>query len=215
MLHGPTLERKLEEWSLDIELTLSREQIAKMVRLDDLVVDWGSAVRLTGFSEEKERLERYFGEALHAFPAFPVRATAVDIGSGGGTPALPLAIARPAIQWILLEPNKKKAVFLEEAKTRLGLSNVEVRRERYEAFEHYRPIDLVTTRGLSVDDKFLACVWRWLESGGCLYLWTGRSLAEEIARRCSPGWRAKKRQPIAPRDETWLLMLERLDASSK
>jgi 16S rRNA (guanine527-N7)-methyltransferase len=215
VLHGSALERKLEEWSLDIELALSREQIEKMVRLDDLVVDWGPAVRLTGFSEEKERLERYFGEALHVVPAFPVRATAVDIGSGGGTPALPLAIARPAIQWILLEPNKKKAVFLEEAKTRLGLSNVEVRRERYEAFERDRPIDLVTTRGLSVDDELLACVWRWLESDGCLYLWTGRSPAEEIGERCGGGWAVKSSVSLPPRCESCLLILKRLEAPSK
>jgi 16S rRNA (guanine527-N7)-methyltransferase len=191
--------------------TLSRKQIGAMIRLDELVVEWGSAIRLTGFSTEKERVERYFEEALFACSALPDRGAAVDMGSGGGTPALPLAIVRPEVQWVMLEPNKKKAIFLEEAVRSLRLSNVEVIRERYGGFTPGQSMDLVTTRGLSVNKKLLACAWGWLNPGGYFFSWTGKRLTEEIIGRCGSGWSVESKEPIPPRKEAWLLVLRRVD----
>lgn len=195
--------------SEEIGLPLNPKQIATMVRLDHWVVRWSSAVRLIGFSTEEERFDRYFGEAVHASLWLPETGEAADVGSGGGTPALPLAICRPGVKWKLLEPNRKKAIFLEEVSMSLGLGNVEVRRERYESFKPTGSVRLVTTRGLSLDRDFLSRVEGWLDVGGNLCIFTAKGFAEEIAQHCGGGWHVSSKEPLAPRYESWLLILER------
>ena len=60
------------------------------------------------------------------------QALLVDIGSGGGIPAIPLIIERPAIKAVLIEPNGRKAEFLREAVSRLALESVTVVEDRFE-----------------------------------------------------------------------------------
>ena len=114
-----------------LNLSLSPEEVELMDQLDRLLIKWNRSINLIGFKSEAERFEKYFVEALHAAQILPVTGQAIDIGSGGGTPALPLAIFRRGIEWTLIEPNKKKGIFLEEAIALLGLRNIEVRREKY------------------------------------------------------------------------------------
>ena len=76
----------------------------------------------------------------------------VDVGSGGGLPAMPLAIALPQLQFTLLEATGKKARFLEQTAQTLGLTNVQVVSERAETFGQgagRESFDAATSRALS------------------------------------------------------------------
>jgi len=76
----------------------------------------------------------------------PPEAPAVDVGSGAGFPAIPLALAEPERPWTLLEPRRKRASFLKEVCLQLQLDNVSVRRERLE--EEGPPVPLFTSRAV-------------------------------------------------------------------
>jgi 16S rRNA (guanine527-N7)-methyltransferase len=150
---------------------LSEEVIARLETLDELVSRWGQAVRLVGFKTPRERDRRYFAEALAVLRWLPNAGHALDIGSGGGSPALPLAIARPAVKWTLVEANERKALFLEEAVRALSLRHVTVLHARYEAVEPPLRFDVVTVRGVAVGRATLEKVARELGPGGGRLLW--------------------------------------------
>lgn len=139
-------------------------------KLEVLLTKWERAVGLTGFHTTEERDRRYFAEALAALPRLPESGRVLDIGSGGGSPALPLAVARPALQWTLVESNARKCVFLDEAAHELGLENVNVLAKRYESLSPPIPYDVVTLRGVSVSHAMLVKIAEDLRSGGHL-LW--------------------------------------------
>ena len=92
-------------------------------------------------------------DSLAVLPFLGGSATVVDVGSGGGMPGIPVAIALPAVRVTLLESDRGKAAFLVSAVARLGLANVEVVAERAEAAgqdPRYREaFDAATCRALA------------------------------------------------------------------
>ena len=82
--------------------------------------------------------------------------TCLDVGSGGGFPAIPLAILHPKIRFTLIESTAKKAFFLERTAQKLELANVSVINERFEGFPTL-PCDLFTLK--AVADISTAFVW--------------------------------------------------------
>ncbi len=119
--------------------------------LDALVTKFDRAAGLTSFGSREERTLRYFAEPLAVLNWVPEDGLAIDIGSGGGSPALPLAIARPMLEWVLVESNGRKSFFLEEAVRALGLDKVRVHRGRFEAMEPRKRADLVTCRAVNLE----------------------------------------------------------------
>ncbi len=111
---------------------LDSETHAKLEALDRILSRWSPKLDLIGFKTRPERILRYFAEPLAASRWLPVSGSALDIGSGGGSPGLPFAIVRPGLAWTFLEPRLRRRLFLEEAVRELGLENVRVDAERFE-----------------------------------------------------------------------------------
>src|SRR6185436_7039884 len=103
----------------------------------------------------------------------------VDLGSGGGSPALPLQILRPDLKTTLVEATAKKAAFLGEAVGILELKNVSVKAARFEdlAAETAEPYaDLVTTRAVRADTALFDAAGKLLVPSGQLWIFdSGRS----------------------------------------
>ncbi len=97
-----------------------------MQRYADLLLEWNRTVNLTG-ARTPEEVQRHIGDSqvLLALDWSSVRSV-IDIGSGGGLPAIPLALALPDALFFLLEANRRKVAFLEFAAGSLGLRNVRV-----------------------------------------------------------------------------------------
>ena len=77
---------------------------------------------LTGFRTPEILVERFFHDALALRAILPAAGPFLDIGSGAGTPALPLAAAVETGDWLLLEPRRRAAAFLETAAEAMGLT---------------------------------------------------------------------------------------------
>jgi 16S rRNA (guanine527-N7)-methyltransferase len=105
-------------------------------RYAEMLLDWNRSVNLTGARSKEEVLAQIAaGVVLLAIPWTGI-GRVIDIGSGGGLPAVPLALAMPQVQFTLLEANTRKCAFLGRVAATLNLKNVAVAQGRAEELSH-------------------------------------------------------------------------------
>jgi 16S rRNA (guanine527-N7)-methyltransferase len=105
----------------------------------------------------------------------------LDLGSGAGLPGLVLALQRPDVQVVLVEPLLRRATFLEEAVAHLGLRNTLVRRARAEELAGKLEVDVVTARAVAPVDRLAGWSLPLLHLGGRLLALKGEQAATELA----------------------------------
>lgn len=144
-------------------------------------------MNLTAIDDPAAAWERHAADALSLVPLlaeWPAGARVADVGSGGGLPGLPLAIARPDLHFVLIESTQKKARFLSDVAGALGLTNVEVRAERAEVLAA-GPLggsfDVVTARAVARLSALLPLTAPLAKDGGALLLVKGQRADEELA----------------------------------
>lgn len=103
-----------------------------------------------------------------------------DIGSGAGLPGLVLAIARPDVEWVLIEPMERRTTWLTEQATALGLDNVTVFRGRGEDWTEGPTLDAVTARAVSALRTLIPITAPLVRDGGELILLKGAAAPREI-----------------------------------
>src|SRR3984893_2089932 len=113
-----------------------------------LLLRWNQRMSLTAITDPIEVLRFHFGERLFAASAVPLRdGRLADLGAGAGFPGLPLRLARPGLDLLMVESNAKRATFLSEIVRKLDLDRVEVFRGRMENMAIEGPaFDFVTAR---------------------------------------------------------------------
>lgn len=128
-------ELELSKGTEELGLSLSAGQLASMLQYLALIQKWNRTYNLTAIREEEKVVAYHLMDSLVVLPHLQV-GDLIDIGSGAGLPGIPLAIALPERRVVVLDSNHKKGAFLRQAKTELGLANLEVVTERAES---YRP----------------------------------------------------------------------------
>ena len=103
-----------------------------------------------------------------------------DVGSGAGLPGLVLAIARPDVEWILIEPMERRVAWLSEQVAELGLDNVEVVRARAEDWRRGPVLDAATARAVSALRTLVPLTAPLVRDGGELILLKGANASLEI-----------------------------------
>ncbi|MFE4949197.1 16S rRNA (guanine(527)-N(7))-methyltransferase RsmG [Leifsonia sp. NPDC056665] len=103
-----------------------------------------------------------------------------DVGSGAGLPGLVLAIARPDVDFVLIEPMERRVAWLNEQVDELGLSNVAVVRDRAEDARLTEPLDQVTARAVSAFRKLIPLTAPLVRAGGELVLMKGAGAPAEV-----------------------------------
>ncbi len=147
-------------------------------------------VNLTRVTSPGEVARLHLLDSLAALPHLDALAPseAIDLGSGGGLPALPLAMARPEMRWTLVDSVGKKATILAEIAAVLDLHNVSVIADRVETLgrsvEHRERYPLVTARACAALPALAELGLPLLAVGGTLLAWKGPlSEADEEVRR--------------------------------
>jgi 16S rRNA (guanine527-N7)-methyltransferase len=103
-----------------------------------------------------------------------------DVGSGAGLPGLVLAIARPDVSFVLIEPMERRVKWLESQVSELGLDNVTVLRARAEEAADQVTLDQVTARAVSALSKLVPITVPLVRDGGELVFLKGASAQKEI-----------------------------------
>lgn len=150
----------------------------RLARYLALLGQWNRVHNLTGARDPEDLVERHLVESL-ALTAYLRGPNLADVGSGGGLPGIPLAIANPALEFVLIESRRKRASFLRQVKLELELANVEVRHARAETLE-LPPFATVLARAVASPAALLALVRPMLALGGRLVLLTSRARAGAI-----------------------------------
>ena len=147
----------------------------------DLLATDGVTRGLIGPRETERLWDRHLLNCAVVAELLPERGVLVDIGSGAGLPGVVLAMLRPSLDVILLEPLLRRSVFLEECVATLGLPNATVVRARAEdkAAAHIKA-DIATARAVAPLDRLVGWAARLLRPGGELLAIKGQSAEEEI-----------------------------------
>ncbi len=148
--------------------------------------EWNGRFNLTGIREPADMLRKHLLDSLSVLPHLQGRRIA-DVGTGAGFPGLPLAIARPAVHFTLIEATAKKARFIEHVVQHLGLPNVSVVNERAEAYRPAAPFDCVVCRAVGKLAEFTGFAGHLCAREGCLLAMKGRHPADEI-KALPRGW---------------------------
>jgi len=109
-----------------------------------------------------------------------------DVGSGAGLPGLVLAIARPDVNFVLIEPMERRVAWLNDQIKSLGLTNVTVVRSRAEDARLAHPLDQVTARAVSAFSKLIPLTAPLVRPGGELILMKGAGAQREVEAAAKP-----------------------------
>lgn len=148
-----------------------------------LIYKWNKVSGLISKNDEDTIFLRHFCDSIQPLLLFGFKknATVLDIGSGGGFPAIPVRIFRPDLTVILTESNKKKAAFLSEVKKELKLENVQVFNSRVEKYSPDIKFDYVMSRGVSSLMKFAQLARPHVAKDGRMYTFKTKHFEKELS----------------------------------
>ena len=148
---------------------------ARLIAYFDLLFRWNAKINLTAFTDQDAAIDRLILEPLAAALELPRDLDLLDLGSGGGSPAIPLALALDARRLVMVESKSRKAAFLREAARTLGLNAV-VESDRFEAVAaggaYEGRMTAVSIRAVRVDVATLKAARTFLQPGGRVALFS-------------------------------------------
>jgi 16S rRNA (guanine527-N7)-methyltransferase len=144
----------------------------KIQQYAQLLLEWNRSINLTG-ARTLEQVEALIADAgVLAGASWAGVSRVIDIGSGGGLPAVPLAIGMPQVHFTLLEANARKCAFLEHVAGTLALTNVEVAPGRAEELGHLPALreqfDRAISRAAARPEVLLELALPFVRTGGDL-----------------------------------------------
>lgn len=160
-------------------LAVTPTVVVRLLRYIELLERWNAAYNLTAVRDPQAMLVRHLLDSLSVAP-WVVGPRLLDVGSGAGLPGIPLALLYPELHVTLLDSNRKKTRFLQQAVLELPLPKVEVVWGRV---EHYRPPERFTTVTARAVSE-LAQLWAWMQPlsmpGGRVLLMKGAYPSAEL-----------------------------------
>ena len=182
------------------------DKAAKLELYENLLRRWGAKINLIG-PEATRNLKDHLGEAVEAATYLELRGNALDFGSGGGLPGIPLAILGGSeIQFHLVEAEQKKWVFLKAAVRECGLNCI-VHGDRLTRvvplLDASLRFDLITSRAVGHPEKWLPEILPRLNPGGKVALFQSNSGVPAV-----PGLIRSSTHRLARGDRNYLVVLE-------
>jgi len=173
------LERGLGE----LALVLPGDALGKLLAYLELLAKWNKTYNLTAIRDPLQAVSVHLLDSLAVLRELAGRDGALaDVGSGGGLPGIPLAIAEPARRVTLNDANEKKGAFLRQAVIELGLSNADVHVGRVEQWHPAQQFAVVITRGFASLVDFISACRHLVAPGGALAAMKGAYPVAELAQ---------------------------------
>ncbi|HEX9182018.1 MAG TPA: 16S rRNA (guanine(527)-N(7))-methyltransferase RsmG [Burkholderiales bacterium] len=164
-----------------LRLPLAESAQEKLLAYLELLAKWNKTYNLTAIRDPEKMVSHHLLDSLAVLPHLPAGALA-DVGSGGGLPGIPIAIAEPERAVTVNDANHKKAAFLQQAIIELRLANAQVHVSRVQAWRPAQRFACVIARGFAELADFIAACRHLLAPGGVLAAMKGVYPAEELAR---------------------------------
>ena len=160
-------------------IDLTDAQRAKIFAHMHHLIRWNNRINLTAVEDPSDIVIRHILDSLVIYPHI-VGHRLLDIGSGGGFPGLPLAIAHPALEIVLLDSRGKKAEFLRYVVGQLGLGHIRIVNKRIEDYQPSEKFDTLVARAFSPLPDLLYMTKSLLQPGTRLLAMKGKVPDAEI-----------------------------------
>ncbi|MGH8688741.1 MAG: 16S rRNA (guanine(527)-N(7))-methyltransferase RsmG [Burkholderiales bacterium] len=170
------LARGLDALALSVPSS-AQEQLLAYV---ELLAKWNRTYNLTAIREPLRMISHHVLDSLAVRPYLP-SGTLADVGSGGGLPGIPLAIAEPERRVTLNDASQKKSSFLRQAVIELRLANADVHAGRVQEWKPEVPFACVITRGFAEIAEFFKTCRHLVAHGGVLAAMKGAHPKAELA----------------------------------
>ncbi len=145
-----------------------------------LLQKWNRVYNLTGVRDAREMVTRHLLDSFAIIP-FVAGPRVLDIGTGAGLPGIPLALALPDMEFVLLDSSSKKVQFVRHVVTELALDNVAVVCQRAQQYAPAARFDTVVTRALASIKEILTMACPLCAQGGRVLIMKGVFPTEELA----------------------------------
>jgi 16S rRNA (guanine527-N7)-methyltransferase len=195
-------------------LSPTPELTAGLVAYYELLVRWNERINLTALHDTDLAIDRLLLEPLVA--ARHVRAGVrhlLDVGSGGGSPAIPLKLALPAVALTMVESKARKSVFLREVVRALALPEVSVETARYEELlaspAFHETADVVSLRAVRLDGRALMNLQAFLRPGGRFFLFRA-ARADAFSEALPPALSMTATVPLVESLRSQLVIIQKL-----
>lgn len=175
--------QQLRDGLVALRLDLNATQQQSLLQYAELLRKWNRVYSLTALTDPDVMVSHHLLDSLAALAPISadVSLRVLDVGSGGGQPGIPFAIARPDWRLVLLDSNQKKTTFLRQAVIELGLANVEVVCSRVEQYQPAQRFDVITSRAFADTADFVGLTRHLLAATGKWAALKGVAPREEIA----------------------------------
>lgn len=162
-----------------LKLPLSEGQRDQLLGYLGLLARWNRSYNLTAVRDPTIVVRRQLLDSLSVLP-WVDQGPVLDVGTGAGLPGIPLSIARPDLNFSLLDTNGKKTRFIQQVVAELGLANVEVIKSRVEQLDRPGHYARITSRAFATLAEMAAKTTRLLAPDGC---WLAMKGTEPEAER--------------------------------
>ena len=215
-MNSREFQDKLSRRARRAAVTLTPELTERFEVYYRLLSNWNTRINLTGLNladVSPEALARLLIEPLVAAKHVPLSAVRMlDVGSGGGSPAIPLALAVPRLQPVLVESKTRKSVFLRETIRALDLKSAAVVTARFEELlsrpDLHEAQDLVTLRAVRLETRTLMTLQAFIKPGGLAFLFRSSTTPDPTGIPTPPlFWRAT--YPLIESLRSRLVVLEK------
>jgi 16S rRNA (guanine527-N7)-methyltransferase len=187
----------------DLGLNLSPVNIADLDLFLQEMGRWNQVHNLTAIEGEKNSVRLHLIDSITVLPIMrqflgSQNPKIADLGSGGGLPAIPIAILQPAWHITLIEAVRKKTAFLQHVRGKLNLKNIQVLSERVETVAKNQPgdFDAVISRAFTSLAHFLELSLPLLKPEGLVFAMKAKRADEELQDVCMDDWRLVADEPL-------------------
>jgi len=192
-------QERLTRRARRVGVTIRQELGAQLEIYYRLLSTWNKKINLTGLNLDElapESIDRLFIEPLVAASHVrPAARNLLDVGSGGGSPAIPMALALPDVSVLMVEAKTRKSVFLREALRALGVIRGEVITARFEELlatpRLHEAHDLLTIRAVRIETRLLMSLQAFVRPSGEIFLFRTSAASSSLTSVTPPlAWKA-------------------------
>lgn len=174
------LLERLQQLLAQTQLKLSLEQQQQLIAYVELLNKWNKAYNLTSVRDPQQMLVKHIVDSLVVSP-YLQGSRFIDVGTGPGLPGVPLAIANPDSEFVLLDSLGKRLRFLTQVKGSLKLDNVTLVQSRVENYQPDMALDGVISRAFASMGDMVNWCSHLIEPGKAFFALKGQYPDEEIA----------------------------------
>jgi 16S rRNA (guanine527-N7)-methyltransferase len=162
-----------------MSLNLSDQMIDQLMAYLNLIEKWNRVYNLTAIRERDEMIKLHFLDSLSILNHLEMEHV-LDVGSGAGFPGIVLAITKPELKVTVMDSVNKKTTFMQQVKSELSLTNLNVVNARVEEYQPTILFDSVITRAFSSVQNMLSMTQHILQKDGAWLAMKSKDVKEEL-----------------------------------